>query len=423
MHAVPLPLQTPLRRSHYRVQSHIANGGFGVVYLATDAAGARFAIKEAYDTQFVRRGSDGLQVTPRDDVLGGARIHAHQCRRVHEEFERFSQPHLKHPSLVPLLGCFDERGTTYLVMPYVDGQNLRKAAAQRRGSDPAWVLQLLKPISEVLALLHRNGLIHRDLKPDNILVCLGPAGQLRPVVLDTGATRDYSRHDTVNTGIRTDFGPPEIASAADARIYGRPGPGSDCFAMAGMAYLLLSGLKPPGAEERAVALARSGASDPLQPPPGVTDAVWQVLRCSLQLRVAQRHSSAAQFLAALEVAMGRRELQQREKPDLKLPADPGLRPVPEKQEARFTGREPDAIAWGGALTALAAMLTTAWLLWGPNTAAVAAAALLCLHMALALVLLLLGVAPAQALFPVGNLIEAWRLGQGTARAPARPGGR
>lgn len=427
MHAVPLPAHTPLKGGQYRVQQHIATGGFGAVYLATNAAGARFAIKETYDAHYVHRSGDGLHVTARDDVPGSASIHERQRKRAREEFLRFSHPQLQHPALVPLLDCFEDCGSTYLVMPHIAGQDLRKAAAQRRYGDPAWVLQVLRPIGEVLALLHRHGLIHRDLKPDNIIVCSGDNGALWPVVLDTGSTRDYARRDLVNTGIKTDFGPPEIASAADARIYGRPGPGSDCFAMAGMACLLLSGVQPPGNEERAVALARHDGSDPLRQPRGMSDAVWLVLQRSLQLQVAERHASAGHFLAELEAAMQARAVpseqpqqlgQQVGEPrgslhrsDSPTPPHP---PPADSGSALPKARQPDAIAWCGALMALGALLAAAWLVWDPETTALAAAAGLCLHLILALALLLRGVPPAWALFPVGNVLEAWRL-------PGRPG--
>ncbi len=428
MHAVPLPPHSTLKRGQYRVQRHIATGGFGAVYLATNAAGASFAIKESFDANYVCRVNDGLKVTARDDVPNSARIHERQRQRAREEFERFSQPHLKHPALVPLLDCFDEFGTTYLVMPYIEGQDLRQAALQRRGGDAAWVLQLLRSIGDVLALLHKHGLIHRDLKPDNILVCTDSKGAIRPVVLDTGATRDYSRADRQSTGLTTDFGAPEIASAADARIYGRPGPASDCFAMAGMACLLLSGEKPLGNRERAAAMMRAGATDPLRQPSGVSSAVWQVLRRSLQLQVAQRHQSADDFLAELQTAMNLRPADQQVQPaaaSRQAPTDtpvamPVVMPVvaPAVNASPSLGK-PDAIAWLGALMALGAVLVAAWLLWGAQAAAVTAAGGLCLHLTLALVLLLRGVAPAWALFPVGNLLELLRLGRGGGRQAAQ----
>ena len=247
------------------------------------------------------------------------------------------------------------------------------------------------------------------------------------MVLDTGATRDYSRADRQSTGLTTDFGAPEIASAADARIYGRPGPASDCFAMAGMACLLLSGEKPLDNRERAAAMMRAGATDPLRQPSGVSNAVWQVLRRSLQLQVAQRHQSADDFLAELQTAMNLRPAAaSRQAPTDTPVVAPVIAPVVVPAvvptvTAQASPGKPDAIAWLGALMALGAVLVAAWLLWGAQAAAVTAAGCLCVHLTLALVLLLRGVAPAWALFPVGNVLELLRLGRGSGRQAAQRG--
>lgn len=320
MSAAPLPTLTALHQGRYIVQRPLGQGGFGMVYLARDSAGRAFAIKECLDGLRVSRAPDGLGVVARADVSHAAREHAHQRRRAREEAALFRQPALQHRNLVPLVDCFDEHDTTYLVMPYIDGLPLHEAARAPASRDSAWVLEVLSQIVEVLELLHQHGLIHRDLKPDNVLITQTSSGRPRPIVLDTGATRGYRERDAIHTGIVTDFGPPEIVSQADARLYGQAGPASDCFALAGMAHLLLTGTKPVGWGQRVAATNRTGGADPLVRPTNLPLAAWPVVQRSLSLPTAMRHGSAREFLRELTAAL---------RPNLSIPpaAEPDAAPI------------------------------------------------------------------------------------------------
>lgn len=410
----PLPAQAVLNRGRYVVQRHIGRGGFGYVYLAADAQGRRYAIKEAFDRQRVARGPDGYLVVPLAAPAQAAREHAHQCKRAHEEFALFQNPALQHDALVRLLDCFDQNSTTYLVMPYIDGVTLHELARDPRRADAPWVLGLLHQIAEVLDMLHRNGMIHRDLKPENVLVARDGQSGSRPVVLDTGATRPFKVRDTVHTGIVTDFGPPEIVGLAEARIYGLPGPQSDCFALAGMAYLLLVGQKPPDWTQRAFALDRTGGTDPLVRPVALSSDVWAVLCRSLALTVQRRHAGAGHLLTELRRALALPRTAERNhvRAEAGNPVEGrAALPKPHQGPAMLRwNRLPYApTAWISVIAALGALGLTGWLLLGSYATALIGLMALCLHLGVALLVLQRGGSWATALFPFLNGLTLWRL--------------
>ena len=304
MSSLYLLRDTSLADNRYKIQKVIGVGGFGCVYLALDKDGTRYAIKECFDQNRVRRSDDGQTVIAHTEKSRNAkREHEHQRKNAHEEALKFGNNGLRHPNLVPIYESFDQFGTTYLVMPYIDGTPLHEVASTLR--DGNWVLSILRQIGSALKFLHANNLIHRDLKPDNVLIV---GEDTKPVLLDTGATRDFHNTLTVHTGIQTDFGPPEIVSSMEANTYGSPGPWSDCFALAGMAYLLISGSKPAAWTERVWALRQQESRDPLIRPEIMPDSVWQVIEKSLSLRTADRHSSVSDFLSDFSLAVSSKEI-------------------------------------------------------------------------------------------------------------------
>ena len=304
MSSLYLLRDTNLANNRYKIQKVIGVGGFGCVYLALDKNGTRYAIKECFDQNRVRRSDDGQTViTHTEKSRNAKREHEHQRKNAHEEALKFGNNGLRHPNLVPIYESFDQFGTTYLVMPYVDGIPLHEVANKLRDGNS--VLSILHQIGSALKFLHSNNLIHRDLKPDNVLIV---GEDTKPVLLDTGATRDFNNTLTVHTGIQTDFGPPEIASSMEASTYGSPGPWSDCFALAGMAYLLISGTKPAAWTERALKLRQKENRDPLNKPEIMPDPVWLVVKKSLSLRTTDRHPCVTDFLSDFSLAISSKEI-------------------------------------------------------------------------------------------------------------------
>src|SRR5206468_10012028 len=139
-------------------------------------------------------------------------------------------------------------GTAYMVMSYLQGRTLRDV--RRSMAEPpseAWIRSVINPILDALELLHREGVYHRDIAPDNILL---PPGEL-PVLLDFGAARraigDHTQ--TFTAILKPSYAP--IEQYAEV-VQLRQGPWTDLYALGAVVYYLVRGTPPPPATARAV---------------------------------------------------------------------------------------------------------------------------------------------------------------------------
>lgn len=423
MNNAALQSGTELFNGHYKIERVAGRGGLGYVYLARDRNGAAFAIKESFDQNYVDRGADGLSVQPNRSVKNAERIHLHQCSRAQEEYAIFQNPNLKHSSLVPLVQVFEQNQTVYLVMPFIVGETLNQVVKGTRRFDAEWVMAILNKIGKVLTLLHREKMIHRDLKPDNILITTNSQGESVPVVLDTGATRSYDQVNRIHTGISTDFGAPEIEGTSFERMYGKPGPESDCFALAGMAYMLLSGEKPSDWKARSAAIEHNGI-DSLKVPEKLNKEVWQVLKKSLSLMVAQRHGSVTVFLNELLISLHKakvlenldklkRELEPEPAPIPEpyprfkefVPETPIRHQTPEPLKTKSIDIESNTLFWALMLVLIGIVLTILALLTDVETAIISALILFCVHLGISWILIEKNIPLSKATFPILNILR------------------
>jgi serine/threonine-protein kinase len=208
----------------YGVIAEIARGGMSTIYLGLDrATGERVAIK-ALDAYYVGH----------SDLV-------HRLLGEHDLARRAS-----HPGLVDIR-CAAEtsHGVPYLVMEYLDGESLRALVERRALRRPA-ILAIAAQIARAVAALHAAGVVHCDLKPDNVFALyeLGDDGAPRVKVIDYGVARsiDDPAHDPAREAPPADTaiaGTP--AFMAPEQWYGAPVPASDVYALGALLYELLTG--------------------------------------------------------------------------------------------------------------------------------------------------------------------------------------
>lgn len=401
MSQTPLPPGTSLKNEKYRIEYLLGAGGFGYVYRAVDQNWRCYAIKEAFDKNWVVRAENGRDVIPNITKTGCQKIHEHQRIRAREEAERFQQPHLKHPNLVPILGCFDQFGTTFLIMPLIVGETLKDALQSNVARETWWQLAVLGQIADALDVLHRSNLIHRDLKPENVLVSQFD-GKPVPVLLDMGAAREYDCAENLHTGIATDFGAPEIVSDFEARTYGKPGPETDCFALAGIAFLMLSGVNPVGYVTR-VTMRKRNNIDPLGCPLELSQVVWLVLKRSLTLKTASRHCSAPGLFKELAKAMQSSAEETKKHAaidDLELSEKLDIDDTPPQTLYQNPSSMLDALAAGIAMLAVCVVLI---LMAGPEKGILYSLVFLLVHLIIAVFAVKRYIPAALAIMPFVNL--------------------
>jgi serine/threonine protein kinase len=219
-------------------------GGFGIVYLAIDHVLQRqVAIKEYMPNALAGRG-DGAALVMRSPDLGetfalGLQSFFNEARLL---------ACFDHPSLVKVYRCWKAHGTAYMAMQYYPGVTLRQA---RRGMaaalDEGRLRAFVESLLDVLELLHAQGVYHRDVAPDNILLL--PDG--RPVLLDFGSARRVigDATQTLTAVLKPSFAPIEQYAEVTGM---RQGPWTDIYALGATVYFMLTGDAPTPAVLRAV---------------------------------------------------------------------------------------------------------------------------------------------------------------------------
>ena len=288
-------LRTGTRLEEFEIVQVLGVGGFGIVYLAIDHVLRRqVAIKEYLPTTLASRGQSG-DVRPRSDPL------AETFARGLESFcnEARLLANFDHPSLVKVHRFWKANGTAYMAMPFYPGKTLKRTRSEMAGvPDGAWLLALVEPLLGALEALHREGVYHRDIAPDNILI--QPDG--RPVLLDFGSARRVigDRTQALTAILKPNFAP--VEQYAD-EVGMRQGPWTDLYALGATFHFMLTGKPPAPAVMRAVrdampVLALHGAVDY----PGVQMSFLSALDWTLAIAPDDRPQSVAALRSVLQGA-------------------------------------------------------------------------------------------------------------------------
>ena len=168
----------------YVVGRVLGQGGFGITYLAMDdRAETRVAIKEYYPAEFVNRGGDGATVL----VLSGNRAENFSYgKNLFLDEARTLAAVLGDKHIVRIYSYFEENGTAYFAMEYVEGVPLDEYLRQKGGHLTAPEAEdLFLPLMAALETVHKKGIVHRDIAPDNLIVTKDGTAKL----IDFGAAR------------------------------------------------------------------------------------------------------------------------------------------------------------------------------------------------------------------------------------------
>ncbi|MEM7698442.1 MAG: SUMF1/EgtB/PvdO family nonheme iron enzyme [Verrucomicrobiota bacterium] len=236
-HKMALPEGSPVGR--YRVNRVLGSGGFGIVYHGHSVLdGREVAIKELFPGMSVTREME-TSVVPRGQHASEEFKHAMRCFLIEGDMLR----ECSHPSVVNVIETFAENGTAYLVMDYVKGKTLSQFLEQhQRPLSQQDILLIVKPLLEGLGHVHSYGILHRDIKPDNIFI--GDNGH--PLLLDFGAARYASGavSRTLTSVLTPGFAPFE-QYPTDGSTGNRQGPWTDIHAMAAVILTSTIGGAPP----------------------------------------------------------------------------------------------------------------------------------------------------------------------------------
>ena len=297
----------------YRVRGRLGRGGMATVFLAEDCVLCRdVAIKRLHSA--------------RSDT------HARRFRR-----EARIGASLMHPNLVTIFDTLSAREGLLIIMEYVRGSALSDLIAPD-GMAPARVLDVLRPVGLALDYAHANGVVHRDVKPANILI--GDGGRVKLVDLGTATAANLGQITTESevVGTLTYIAPERLAGESVGEA------ASDVYSLAVVAFEALTGRKPYHAETPAELLAavEEGPPDPVELPQPVAAALAQ----GMDPDPHRRHPSAASLVSDLDSALAASPATAKLPPE---PTEPTAPPIPSAPEPRAHGMaldlpdlEPDA---------------------------------------------------------------------------------
>ena len=227
----------------YKIESYLASGGFGNTYFAKNIEfDETYAIKEFFVKGVCQR--DGNSTTISVSNAENTNSFEQQREKFKKEARRLRS--LSNPHIVKVYDLFEENGTAYYVMDYVDGENL--SARLKRTNAPlaeSDVRNYLNQILDGLEAIHNEGMFHLDIKPANIMVDSHNVVKL----IDFGASKQQSTVGgaTMSTGISYTNG--YASSEQMAQSYDKFGPWTDFYALGATVYKLLTNQDPPSVSD------------------------------------------------------------------------------------------------------------------------------------------------------------------------------
>ncbi len=261
-------------QNRYRIASLLGQGGMGAVYRAWDM---RLNIPVAIKEMIPQPGID-----------------PHALAQLRQQFYQEAQvlARLNHPNLVRVTDYFEEWGNAYLVMDFVEGQSLADLIAARGPLPEAQVLDWARQLLDALAYCHSKGVIHRDIKPQNIII--QPDGQA--VLVDFGLVKLWDPRDPRTRAVVRAMGTPEYAPPEQWGM-GHTDPRSDIYSLGATLYYALTGQAPITATDR---MARPSLFIlPRQLNLSLRPETERAILRAMELAQDARWSSAAEMAAAL----------------------------------------------------------------------------------------------------------------------------
>lgn len=274
----------------YRIEEVLGEGGFGITYMAKQLeSNTKVAIKEYFPAELATR----------TDADSDQNLHI--FRGENEEFEKGKERFLKEAGIlrqfhylegiVPVLDCFEGNQTAYIVMEHIEGITLKQYIMDNGSLRFNELLDLLKPVMKLLIKIHKQGLIHRDISPDNLMI--GMDNHIR--LIDFGAARSADeKYKKANTVIlKAGYAPPEQYLSD-----GKQGPWTDVYALTATMYMALTGKTPLDS------VARLQGKEALELDTYVEDMeIWQqnAIEQGMHVKVSKRFKNVEELLEALTV--------------------------------------------------------------------------------------------------------------------------
>lgn len=285
----------------YVIETVLGEGGFGITYLAyRQETGEKVAVKEYFPFQFAVRKKDSCEV-----------LVAEENR---EEYDRGKVRFVKESSIlkefrylqgiVKVWDCFETNQTAYIIMDYIDGVTLKEYVASHGSMEYPELLEMMSPILKSLITLHKHGVIHRDISPDNLMI--GMDNNL--YLIDFGSAKEMEYGKTTTVLLKEGYAPPE-----QYLHDGELGAWTDVYALCATIYTALCGKVPIDA----VARLQGKELVPLSAQGVVLEEwQWNAISKGMCMRTAERFRDVGALYDALTVAPTQEDIATIVEPEL-----------------------------------------------------------------------------------------------------------
>lgn len=289
-----LSVNSTLHGGQYKIVSFISAGGFGCTYEAYDTLmETRVAIKEFFVKDYCNRDEATSKITlatqNKRELVGKLRQ-----KFIDEARALFK---MKHDNIVRVNTFFEENGTAYYVMEYVDGLSLNDILKKRGSLSESEMLGYIRQVAAALKYVHQQNRLHLDIKPGNILV----DNTGKAVLIDFGASKHYDEGTGENTTTMQGLNTPGYAPY-EQTVEGITEftPASDIYALGATMYKLLTGVTPPNS---GLLFLKKKTLAPL--PESISSVTRNAIAAAMQLHEEDRPQSIDEFLEILENSQAR----------------------------------------------------------------------------------------------------------------------
>lgn len=226
----------------FLVGTALGEGGFGITYIGRDLnLDMKVAVKEYYPVGYVNR-SNTISAEVQSSTTGGRKEFFEKGRENFLKEARILAKFSSEPGIVEVRDFFEENHTAYIVMEFLDGQDLKDYIQQKGFLPPEETVQMLLPVMQSLKKIHAQGLIHRDISPDNIRITENGVK-----LMDFGAARTVSAaaNKSLSVMLKPGYAPEE-----QYRSKGVQGPWTDVYALCATMYKCITGITPDDSTQR-----------------------------------------------------------------------------------------------------------------------------------------------------------------------------